>query len=434
MRWIEVTRTDALKGSLEMPGSKNSSLALLAACCLSEEPVTLYKIPDISDVRMIYSILTDIGAKVIQENGKCVIDPRGIQSGDIRSDYASAYRASYYFIGALLAKHKRVAIGYPGGDNFVSRPIDQHIKGLKALGARIEYFKDHYVVQAEKLVGATIYFDCITGGATLNIMMAAALAQGKTVLHNAARDPEVVDTAILLNKMGAKIYGAGTDVIRIQGVDALGGCDHTVIPDRLIAGAYLMAAGATGGEVTVNNIIPEHLEACMDKLREIGMEFSVSENAVTAWAPTALKPTRVRTGKYPILESDFQQPMTALLLKAEGRSMVADKIYPLRFNHCEQLARMGASITVRSGAARIDGGKTVTGAWVHAGDIRAGICLVLAGLMAEGTTFLTGIEHIERGYEDIIGDFDRLGAKLRMSSSEGTMEELFSGSAILRTY
>ncbi len=412
MRWIEVNRSGPLEGTIAITGAKNSSLALLAACCLADDIVTINNIPDISDVRIVCSILESIGAKVSFKNGRCIIDPRGICTSDIMPEYSSAFRASYYFIGSLLAKHKKVSIGYPGGDNFTDRPIDQHIKGLRALGADVDFREEYYIVDASRLTGTDICFDCITVGATINILLAAVMAEGRTILHNAARDPEVVDTAILLNKMGAKIHGAGTETLRIEGVSQLGGCEHTVIPDRLVAGAYLVSAGITGGKVTVNNITPDHLESCMVKLKEIGMEFSTTDNSITGWGNNTLKATRVRTGKYPMIESDFQQPFTSLLLKANGRSVIADKIYPHRFNHCEQLKRMGADITLRNGVARINGNKRLKGSWVHASDIRAGTCLVLAGLIAEGTTRITGIEHIERGYENIIDDFRSLGADI----------------------
>lgn len=414
MRWLEVNCSKPLSGSIKIPGSKNSSLALLAACCLAEEPVCFTNIPEISDITVVSNILKSIGATVTKNNSSFIIDPRNIYTADISPELSSAFRAAYYFVGALLVKHKKVSIGYPGGDNFISRPIDQHIKGLKALGAAVTCFDSYYTVEAEKLTGTEIFFDVVTCGATINVMLAAVLASGKTTLYNAAKDPEVVDTAVLLNKMGAHIYGAGTDTIRIQGVSQLGGCVHSAAPDRLIAGAYLMSAGITGGVVTVRDIIPEHLESCMSKLTEIGLEFEQNESSITAFGGGRIKATRVRTGKFPMFESDFQQPVTVLLLKAAGRSTISDKIYPKRFNHCEQLNRMGADISVRNGIARINSHRRLTGTWVHAGDIRAGTSLVLAGLMAEGTTRITGVEHIERGYEDIVKDFRSLGAEISL--------------------
>jgi len=424
MRWLEVNCSKPLNGKIKAPGSKNSSLALLAACCLADEPVSISNIPEISDIKVVFQILKSIGADLKKENNTYIIDPRNISTADIDQQLSSSFRAAYYFIGALLAKHRKVSIGYPGGDNFVSRPIDQHIKGLKALGAKVALHETYYTVEADSLTGTEIFFDVVTCGATINIMLAAVLASGKTTLYNAAKDPEVVDTAVMLNKMGARIYGAGTDTIRIQGVTSLEGCKHNAAPDRLIAGAYLIGAGITGGTLTVEDVIPEHLEPCMAKLTEIGLSFEQTDTSITAHGEGRIKATRIRTGKYPMFESDFQQPVTVLLLKAFGRSTVSDRIYPKRFNHCDQLNRMGADITVKNGVARINSHKSLTGTWVHAGDIRAGTALVLAGLMAEGTTRITGVEHIERGYEDIVRDFRKLGADISLLSGDGINEEV----------
>jgi UDP-N-acetylglucosamine 1-carboxyvinyltransferase len=418
MRWLEVNCSKPLYGNIRIPGSKNSSLALLAACCIADEPIHLSNIPDISDIKVVVKILESIGAAVVKDKDTYIIDPRNIEGAELDPVLSSSFRAAYYYVGALLAKHKKVTIGYPGGDNFVSRPIDQHIKGLKAMGACITCHEKYYTVEAEVLNGAEIFFDVVTCGATINLMLAAVLANGKTTLYNAAKDPEIVDTAILLNKMGARVYGAGTDTIRIQGVHQLGGCEHSAAPDRLIAGAYLVAAGVTGGEITVKDIIPKHLEGCIAKLTEIGMNFKQADTHIKAVCGKRVKATRLRTGKYPMFESDFQQPTTVLLLKARGKSVISDRIYPQRFNHCEQLKRMGADITVKNGIARINSYKKLTGTWVHAGDIRAGTSLVLAGLMAEGTTRITGVEHIERGYEDIVKDFSSLGANIKMCTGE----------------
>ncbi len=419
MRWLEVNSSKPLKGKIRAPGSKNSSLALLAACCLADEPVHISNIPDISDIKVVFQILSSIGATYKQVEGTYIIDPRTIHTAQIDTKLSSSFRAAYYFAGALLAKHHKVSIGYPGGDNFVSRPIDQHIKGLKALGAKAEMHADHYLLEADALYGAEIFFDVVTCGATINVMLAAVLANGKTTLYNAAKDPEVVDTAVLLNKMGAKIYGAGTDTIRIHGVQQLGGCNHSCAPDRLIAGAYLIGAGVTGSTLTVEDVIPEHLQPCISKLTEIGLSFEQTDTSITACGEGRIKATRIRTGKYPMFESDFQQPVTVLLLKALGRSSISDRIYPKRFNHCDQLNRMGADIAVKNGIARINSHRHLTGTWVHAGDIRAGTALVLAGLMADGTTRITGVEHIERGYEDIVRDLRLLGADASMVAGDG---------------
>ncbi|MDB5054792.1 MAG: UDP-N-acetylglucosamine 1-carboxyvinyltransferase [Bacilli bacterium] len=413
MKWIEVQQSGPLSGTVCIPGSKNSSLALLAAACLSDEPLTLKGIPNILDFRVITEIAEEMGMTIERlANGDVWINPQNIHTAQLNHSKTSAYRASYYFVGALLAKKGKVSIGYPGGDNFVSRPIDQHIKALKQMGAKFTFFDEYYVVEAEKLQGAIIYFDMITSGATINAMLAAALADGRTELRNAAKDPEVVDTANLLNYMGAKVIGAGTDTIKIDGVTQLGGCTYNVIPDRLIAGAFLMAAGATRGTVTIDEIIPEHLQSCMLKLEEIGMHFEIKEHSITAYGDVALKATRVRTGMYPAFATDLQQPMTSLLLRAPGRSIITDKVYPERYNHLQQLRKMGAQISLRGGSAFIQGGTPLMGTYVHASDVRAGTCLIIAGLMAEGKTMIAGVEHIERGYDNVMNQFRRLGAKL----------------------
>lgn len=414
MKYIQAEYSGPLNGKVHIPGAKNSSLALLAAASLADDIVTLDGIPRIDDVRIIAGISRDIGMEWKQEGGRVVIDPRWIHSAVIDPGKSSSYRASYYFAGALLSKFGSVTIGFPGGDDFVSRPIDQHIKAFQALGAKVLIFKDYYVVEAAELKGTDIYFDTVTCGATINAMLAAVRAKGRTRLFNAAVDPEVVDTANFLARLGARIYGAGTERIRIEGVPYLNGGTHTVIPDRLIAGAFLMAAGLNGGQVTVTDVIPEHLGACVAKLKEIGMHVECGDNHVTAHGTGSLKATRIRTGMYPGFATDLQQPMTALLLQAKGKSIVADRVYPKRFAHVPQLRRLGAEIEMRRDSAFIRGGIPLRGDWVHATDVRAGTCLLLAGLAAEGRTRITGVEHIERGYEDVIGSFRSIGAKLSM--------------------
>lgn len=415
MKWIEVTHSAPLRGTIRIQGSKNSSLALLAASCLADEPVTLCGIPDIFDIRVIEQLMSNIGAVVKRmPGGELIIDPRTIVTGQLDKENTSAYRASYYFVGALLAKFRKVCIGYPGGDDFVSRPIDQHIKLFKAMGAKIVFFEDYYVVEADKLKGADIFFDVITSGASINAMLAAVLAKGTTILRNAALDPEVVDTANLLNQMGAQIRGAGTSTIRIDGVDQLGGCTYSVIPDRLIAGSFLMAAGATKGCITVEGVIPEHLNSFLLKLKEIGLGIETKEHSVTAYGDVRLKATRVRTAMYPGFATDLQQPLTAVLLHASGRSIISDKVYPQRFNHIQQLLRMGAQIDLRGGTAFIQGNQPLHGSMVHASDIRAGVCLAFAGMTAEGKTMITGVEHIERGYEHFIQAFCSLGSNMKL--------------------
>ncbi|RKP58122.1 UDP-N-acetylglucosamine 1-carboxyvinyltransferase [Cohnella endophytica] len=415
MKRIVVQPSHSLNGIVAIPGSKNSSLALMAAACLADEPVILHGIPRITDLDVFFNIGEEIGIDIKRNDDQAVvIDSRGIHSTAIDPHKASAFRTTYYFVGALLGKYGNVSLGYPGGDNFVSRPIDQHIKALEAMGARFTFHAEYYDVETSGLHGADIYFDTISSGATINALLAAARAKGKTILRQAARDPEVVDTANLLIQMGARIRGAGSDTITIEGVQHLRGCTYTAIPDRLIAGSFLIAAGATGGAVTVTDIIPEHLGSCIAKLSEIGLHIESTDNSVTAFAHGKLRATRVRTSMYPGFPTDLQQPLTALLTQIPGRSIVADRIYPRRFQHVAQLNRMNADIEVRSGVAVIKGGTPLRGAFVHASDVRAGICLLIAGLAAEGATSITGISHIERGYENIVESFRSIGATLDM--------------------
>ncbi|MCL6457402.1 MAG: UDP-N-acetylglucosamine 1-carboxyvinyltransferase [Gorillibacterium sp.] len=432
MKWIEVNHSNPLRGSVKIPGSKNSSLALLVAACMAEGQVCLKGIPNILDFRFIQEIVSGLGIAMDRDaTGDVIVNSSQLHSSDLNREMTSSYRASYYFVGALLPKMGRVTIGYPGGDNFVSRPIDQHVKALEALGAKFTFCEGYYTVEAKKLHGAVIYFDMVTMGATINAMLAASMAEGVTELRNAAKDPEVVDTANLLIQMGARIHGAGTDTIRIEGVSHLDGIEYTAIPDRLIAGAFLMAAGVTKGIVTVEDVIPEHLGSAISKLREIGMEIEVTDNCITAYGDVKLHASRVRTGMYPAFATDLQQPITALLLMAQGRSIVTEKVYTERFNHVPQLKRMGAHIDVRRGSAFIQGGTPLTGSHVHASDVRAGTCLIMAGLIAEGTTRITGIEHIERGYENVIGLFRELGACLSYSEDSILKKPVAIASGIL---
>ncbi|QUL57073.1 UDP-N-acetylglucosamine 1-carboxyvinyltransferase [Paenibacillus tritici] len=415
MRWLEVQRTQLLGGEVKILGAKNSVLALIAACCLGNEPIILRNIPDIQDVRVACSIAEDIGVKITRNlNGSITLDPRNIDHANLDVHKTSIYRASYYFIGALLAKFKAVKIGFPGGDDFVSRPIDQHIKGFRALGANIVIHKDHYVINANKLTGTEIYFDVITSGATMNLLFAAVCATGNTVLRNAAKDPEVVDVSNLLNKMGAKIRGAGTDTIKVTGVQQLGGCDYTAIPDRLMAGTFLMIAGISERPITVMDVIPEHMEASLAKLKEIGLEIERGENFITAHQAKDLNSALIQTEMYPGFATDLQQPLTSLLLMANGRSVITDNVYPYRFGHVPELNKMGAGIEISGSSALINGKKQLKGTLVHTTDIRAGLCMIFAGLMADGITRITGVEHLERGVEDVISSFRSIGTNIKL--------------------
>lgn len=426
MRWIEVKGNIPLNGSINVPGSKNSALALLVACCLAEEQVTIENVPDISDIEVIKNIGIDIGLIIRKNKGSIIVDPSNIHSSTIDPKKSSSYRASYYFIGALLAKFKKVTIGYPGGDNIGTRPIDQHIKGLEALGAKFTFYKDYYEVTAEKLLGTNIYLDVVSSGATINLILAAVLAEGRTTLLNAARDPEIVDLSIMLNKMGAKIKGTGTETIIIDGVKDLQGCTHTIIPDRLIAGSFIIAAGATRGNITVSHVIPEHLLSCTEKLKEAGVTIECGDSQIKAYVTNEIHGANVNASMYPGFATDLQQPLTSMLLTAESHSTIIDTVYPERFDHCIQLNRMGAGIILKDGKVVIPARRKIIGNWVHATDIRAGMSLIIAGLIAEGTTCITGIEHIERGYSDVINCFRLLGADISMREEVTTEENLIN--------
>lgn len=425
MKRLIIEPCSQLNGNVSISGSKNSSLALLSAACLADDEVRLRGIPEIYDVKIISEIAKDIGMKFTREaNGDVILDPRSIHDAFVEPKKASSFRASYYFVGSLLAKFGKVTIGFPGGDDFVSRPIDQHVKALEALGASFTFHRDYYVVEASTLRGADIYFDTITSGATINAMLCAARAKGTTWLRNAAQDPEVVDTANLLNQMGASIHGAGTDTIRIVGKESLSGCAYAVIPDRLIAGTYMMAVGAVGGQITLNHVIPQHMGATIAKLKEIGLEIELGDEQITVSAPPRLRAIRVRTAMYPGFATDLQQPLTAMLLRASGTSIVTDQVYPKRFSHVPQLRKLGADIEVRGNSAFIKGGVPLRGGQVHATDVRAGSCLIIAGLMAEGQTTLTGVHHIERGYENAVKQFQAIGANIKIETDGESWETM----------
>lgn len=411
---IIVGKSGPLSGEVDIPGAKNSVLGLLAASLLTENEIRIGNVPQILDVQIVCDILADLGVKIGYGKNELYLNSKSINHTNINKILSSKFRASYYFIGALLAKYKKVIIGYPGGDDFGSRPIDQHIKGLEALGATFTFYKDYYTVEAERLIGTEIYFDVISSGATINVMLASVLAKGKTILSNSARDPEVVDVANFLSKMGANIRGAGTDQIVIRGVKELKGCTYNVIPDRLIAGTFLIAAGMTKGKVTVRNVIPEHLKSFTIKLEEMGMEIETGENSITAFGKNYLRATRVKTGMYPMFATDLQQPITSLMLLAAGRSIVTDTVYPKRFRHVLELRKMGASIEKRNNTIFISGSQNLTGSVVQAHDVRAGSGLILAGLAAEGKTTITDIDHILRGYENVTEMFSQLGADIKL--------------------
>lgn len=426
MEKIIIEGGNKLKGTVRINGAKNSAVALLPAAILADSTVTIEGLPHISDVETLNSILEDIGANITKESDHTVhIDPSNIVSIPIPNGKVKKLRASYYFMGAMLGKYKRAAIGLPGGCYLGPRPIDQHIKGFEALGAVVTNKKGAIYLEAEELRGARIYLDVVSVGATINIMLAAVLAKGKTTIENAAKEPEIIDVATLLTNMGAKIKGVGTDIIRIEGVEKLQGCIHTIIPDRIEAGTYMIAAAATGDEVIIDNVIPEHLESLIAKLREMGVIIQQNDEQLLISPKKRLEAVDIKTLVYPGFPTDLQQPFTTLLTQAAGPSVVTDTIYSSRLKHIDELRRMNAKIKVEGGSAIISGPVQLEGARVKASDLRAGAALVIAGLIAKGTTEITGVDHIQRGYEDMTEKLINLGAHIRMEKMTAQEMEKF---------
>lgn len=410
-----------LRGNISISGAKNAAVALIPAAIIADEGIcTIDNLPDINDVKVLTEIVREIGGSIgIIDNNTISIDSRSIQSYRGISENVKKMRASYYLLGALLGKFKRAEVIYPGGCNIGVRPIDQHIKGFEALGAQVVNEHGIIKVHADRLVGASIYMDVVSVGATINIMLAAVKAEGVTTIENAAKEPHVVDVANFLNNMGASIKGAGTDVIRIRGVESLKGCTYTVIPDQIEAGTFMVAAAASGGDVTLENIIPKHLESITAKLMEMGIHVEEGMDTLRVFCSERPRAVNIKTLPYPGFPTDLQQPMTALLSSAEGRSIITESIYEGRFKHVDELKRMGANIKVEGRTAIIDGIDKLSGAQVCASDLRAGAALMIAGLMAEGRTEISGIKHIDRGYERIEEKLNSLGASIKRIEVEG---------------
>lgn len=411
---IKIEGGRKLKGTVRISGSKNATVALIPAAILSNGPVTIVGVPTISDVQSLAILLKDLGVEVVfKAQDHIIIDPSKMMNKPMVSETVGKLRASYYFMGALLGKYKKVEMKMPGGCYLGPRPIDQHLKGFEALGATVE--NDHGVmrIQAKELIGTKIFLDISSVGATINIMMAAVYAKGRTIIENAAKEPEIIDVATLLNRMGAKIRGMGTNVITIDGVENLGGCFHEIIPDRIEAATYIVMAAAAASEMTVENIIPTHLEALLSKLKEMGVDMEVDVDRVTIHSTeNVLKPVEVNTAPYPGFATDIQQPLTAFLTQANGQSVVTESIYPERFKHCRELNKMGADIDVRTPSSFINGATPLYGAVVEATDLRCGASLVIAGLIAQGITEIHSIYHIDRGYENLDGKLRELGANI----------------------
>ena len=409
-----------LVGEVVIGGAKNAALGVIAAAVMTDEPVRIHNIPDISDIDILLRGIEALGAVVERPNvHEARIIGSSITTCIAGYDDLRKIRGSYYLCGALLGKYKRAEVPLPGGCNIGSRPIDQHIKGFEALGAKVVIQHGMIIAEAEKLEGAHIYFDCSSVGATINVMMAACMAEGQTVLENAAKEPHVVEVANFLNSLGANIKGAGTDIIRISGVSSLHGSTYSIIPDQIEAGTFMLAAAATRGDVLIKNVIPKHLEAVTAKLVEIGAEVEEFDDAVRVVAKKRLVHTNIKTLPYPGFPTDMQQVMATLLCVAEGTSIVTETIYENRFMYVDELTRMGACMRVVEGnSAVIEGVDKLTGAIVRALDLRCGAALVVAGLMADGYTTVEHIEYVDRGYEKFAQKLCELGAAMEKIDSE----------------
>ena len=413
-----------LVGEVEIGGAKNAALAILAAAIMTDETVLIENLPDVRDINVLLKAMQQIGAQVDRLD-RHTVKINGSRIGDYSVDYEyiKKIRASYYLLGALLGKYKKAEVPLPGGCNIGSRPIDQHLKGFRAMGADVKIEYGSIMAEAEHLRGSHIYLDVVSVGATINIMMAASMAEGNTVIENAAKEPHVVDVANFLNSMGANIKGAGTDVIRIKGVEKLHSTEYSIIPDQIEAGTFMFAAAATRGDVTVKNVIPKHLEATTSKLLEIGCEIEELDDAVRVVCSKGLRSTNVKTLPYPGFPTDMQPQITATLALAKGSSIVTESIFENRFKYVDELARMGANIKVESNTAIIEGVERYTGAQVSSPDLRAGAALVIAGLAADGITIVDDIHFIERGYERFDEKLRSLGAEIEKVEDERALQK-----------
>lgn len=413
-----------LSGEVEISGAKNSALAILTSAIMTDDTVVVENVPDVSDINALLGALTFIGATVDRIDRHSVrISGGQISSVSVDYDFIKKIRASYYLLGALLGKYKKAEVPLPGGCNIGSRPIDQHLKGFRALGATVNITHGCIIAEAMNLRGAHIFLDMASVGATINIMMAAALAEGSTIIENAAKEPHVVDAANFLNSMGANIKGAGTEVIRIKGVEKLHKTVYSVVPDMIEAGTYMAAVAATGGDAIIKNVVPKHLEATSAKLKEIGCRVDELGDAVRVCASGRLGKTQIKTQPYPGFPTDMQPQLAAVLTLAEGTSIVTESIFENRFKYADELMRMGANVKVEGNTAIIDGVDMLTGARVTAPDLRAGAALVIAGLAADGITVVDDIVYIQRGYEDFEKKLTGLGARIEKVSSEREIQK-----------
>lgn len=414
MKALRISGGKELKGTIRISGAKNSSVALIPAAILSDDVVTICNVPEITDTDALSEILMYLGAEVRRASESIVINPNTIDNKEIPEEQAKKLRASYYFMGALLGKYKHVEMYFPGGCSIGERPINLHLKGFEALGATVTNVGNKYIVDAKILKGANIYLDIASVGATINIMLAAVKAKGTTVIDNAAKEPEIVNIATFLNNMGARIIGAGTSEIRIVGVERLSGCFHEVIPDRIEAGTYTIIGALVGNGLKIDNIIPEHIEALTSKLNEMGVDMEIGADYLIISKSSKYVPVNIKTLVYPGFPTDLQQPFTILLTQCEGKSTVTETIWENRFMHIPELNKMGTDITVEGIKAKIIGPTKLIGAQVKATDLRAGAAMVAAALLAEGITTITNINHILRGYENIVEKLSEVGAKIEI--------------------
>ena len=413
-----------LVGEVEIGGAKNAALAILAAAIMTDETVQIENLPDVNDINVMLEAIAGIGA-MVQRIDRHTVKINGSTIGDfnIEYDYIKKIRASYYLLGALLGKYKRAEVALPGGCNIGSRPIDQHLKGFRALGADVDIEHGKIVAEAEQLRGTHLYFDVVSVGATINVMMAAAMADGVTIMENVAKEPHVVDEANFLNSMGANIRGAGTDVIKIRGVKTLHKSEYSIIPDQIEAGTFMFAAAATKGDVTVLNVIPKHLDATISKLIDIGCEVEEFDDAVRVVAKGRLRSTQVKTLPYPGYPTDMQPQIGVVLALAHGTSTITESIFENRFKYLDELARMGANIKIEGNSATIEGVEKFSGARVSAPDLRAGAALCIAGLATDGITIIDDIVYIQRGYERFEEKLRGLGGMIEKVASEKEIQK-----------
>ncbi len=412
MKILEINGQKELSGTIRVSGAKNACVALIPAAVLADGEVTICNVPELTDTDALCEILDSLNVSVKRASETILINSRNAKNIEINEESSKKLRASYYFMGALLGKYKKVEMCFPGGCSIGRRPINLHLKGFEALGAKVTMEGNKYIVEAEHLKGDRIYLDVASVGATINIMLAAVKAEGVTTIDNAAKEPEIVNVATFLNDMGAKVTGAGTSTIKIVGVEKLNGCFHEVIPDRIEAGTYIIAGALCGNRLKVDNIIPEHIDSLLSKLDEVGVNLEVGSDYVVVSKSEHYKATTIKTAVYPGFPTDLQQPISVLLTQCEGKSKVIETIYENRFMHIAYLNRLGSDISINNQTATILGKTKLKGASVVATDLRAGAAMVVAGLLAEGVTTITNVEHILRGYENIVEKLKNVGAKI----------------------